>query len=91
VYNEVVKNSWYLGYLTVADFFIYETAFYMEGLFPNEMEKYPHFCTFKKRFEEITEIKAYQESDRDKLNMFMVDVTGLWEGNAKYVSNQQKK
>lgn len=34
VYNEVIKNGWYLGYLSVADFFIYETAFYMDGLFP---------------------------------------------------------
>lgn len=28
------KGGWFLGYLTIADFFIYETAFYISGLFP---------------------------------------------------------
>lgn len=62
--QEIRKNGWYLGYLTVADFFIYETTFYMSGLFPADFAKYDQFNDFKQRFEDIPQIKAYKESGR---------------------------
>lgn len=87
VCKEIFANSWYLGYLSVADFFIYETTFYMSGLFPDHFANYEHFGNFKQRFEEIPEIKAYRNSGREKMRLFMVDVADLWGGDPRYINH----
>jgi len=77
-------GGWFLGYLTIADFFIYETTFYIQGLFPNEYSQIPELQNFKENFEELPAIKAYQASGREPIDLFIMPLGDLWNGNPKY-------
>ena len=39
--QEAAPDNFYLGYLTILDFFIYEIMNYFLLLFPHEMKKFP--------------------------------------------------
>lgn len=78
------EGNWFLGYLSIADFFIYETAFYMEGIFKETYEKMPELQLLKANFEALPAIKAYQASDRERLELFLTELGSIWTGNPKY-------
>lgn len=81
----LLENSDYqLGYLTIADFFAYESIFYLTGIYSEKMAQHTHIYKFRENFENIPEIKAYNESNRVTLKTFMNPMKNLWLGDPKF-------
>jgi len=53
-----------MGYLTYADFIIYESVNYLKLLLPHEMERFPHLCGIRDKVASLTAIREYEESRR---------------------------
>lgn len=50
-YEEAAKeNDWFLGYLTVIDFSIYELVRYMEMIFGRKIEEFPKLMSICQKF-----------------------------------------
>lgn len=54
------EGGWFLGYLTIIDFSIYELVRYMEMLFGPKMQKFPRLQHIKNRLAELPQIKIYE-------------------------------
>lgn len=64
-YEQFVKTQgWFLGYLSIIDFSVYELMRYMEMLFPNTQHSLPKLNYIKKEVLSLPAIKAYEESQR---------------------------
>lgn len=63
-YEKDCHENYYLGYLSLIDFFLYELIYLLKRIFP---EKLNEFTKIKKVFQEfanISEIKSYEESTK---------------------------
>ena len=78
------QKEYELGYLTIADFFAYESVFYLTGIYPEKMSQHEAVYQFKHRFEQLQEIKVYNESERVTLKTFLNPMKGVWEGDPKF-------
>ena len=64
-YEQFVKGtSWFLGYLSIIDFSVYELMRYMCMIFPGKHESLPKLNRIKEMIEKIPQIKEYEESSR---------------------------
>jgi len=61
------NGDWFLGYLTLIDFSVYELVRYMDWMFPDKMKVFSNLCRIKSRVEALPEIKAY-ESSKDSVS-----------------------
>lgn len=57
-------GEWFLGYLTVCDFFIYEMVSYFTLFFPNSMNKCVNLKRIAAQIGKLEKVKSYEESDR---------------------------
>lgn len=57
-------EKWYIGYLTIADFFLYTLSGYIEKLFPYKLASFPAIRTIANDFRKIKEIEQYEKSSR---------------------------
>lgn len=73
-----------MGYLTLADFFAYESVFYLTGFWPEKMSQHQHIYKFKERFENLPAIKAHNESPKVILKTFSNPMKNIWQGDPKY-------
>lgn len=62
--QECQEDDFYLGYLTILDFYIYEIVNYFGQLLPKEMKKYPKLVQLRNLIRSLPKIKEYEESDR---------------------------
>ena len=62
--QECSPDDFYLGYLTVLDFFIYEIMNYFHLLFPKEMAKFPKLNQIQERVAALPQIEDYENSHR---------------------------
>lgn len=53
------ENSWFMGYLTIIDFSIYELVRYMEMIFGDKMQEFPKLNSIAKNIQELPKIKEY--------------------------------
>ena len=58
------EGDWFLGYLTIIDFSIYELVRYMELIFPGKLKEFPKILRIKEMISDLPEIRAYEESPR---------------------------
>ena len=60
-YEQFVKGKcWFLGYLSIIDFSIYELMRYMEMLFPNTENSLPKLNFIKREVLNLPAIKVYE-------------------------------
>ena len=62
--EDFAHPNWFLGYLTIIDFSIYELVRYMENIFDNFVHDIPKLKKIERDFRELKEIKEYEESSR---------------------------
>ena len=62
--NFANEHEWFLGYLTIVDFSIYELYRYMDMIFPGKMKEFQRLKKIHDMIGEIPQIKAYENSDR---------------------------
>jgi len=55
-------KEWLTGFLSIADFQLYETVEMMGEIAPELLEQFPNLVCFRKRFSEIPAIKAFRQS-----------------------------
>ncbi len=58
------EDGWFLGYLTIIDFSIYELVRYMECIFENLIGALPRLKKIEKAVGELRQIKEYEVSQR---------------------------
>lgn len=58
------EDGWFLGYLTIIDFSIYELVRYMECIFENLIGALPKLKRIEKLVGELRQIKEYEVSQR---------------------------
>lgn len=57
---ETLKNrDWLFDYLTIADFFAYESIFYLTGMYYDKLSFHHQLFHFMSRFESIKQIQGY--------------------------------
>jgi hypothetical protein len=52
-------NPWFLSYLTILDFAVYEVVNHLEKIFPDEIGKLKKLQALRERFRKIPEIEIY--------------------------------
>ncbi len=57
-------NSWFLGYLTIIDFSIYELIRYMENIFDELVSDLPRLKRIERMFSGLPAIQEYERSGR---------------------------
>ncbi len=57
-------KEWLTGFLSIADFQLYEIVDMITELEPSRLESYPNLTAFHKRFEAIPEIQAHRQSEQ---------------------------
>ena len=62
--NYVKGNKWFLGYLSIIDFSIYELVRYMEMLFPHKEECLPKLKLIEREVANLPSIREYENSRR---------------------------
>lgn len=78
------ESEWYMGYLTIVDFILYELLFYFQGYCPRIIED-PVFEAYLQRFESIPAIKEYFSSNRCNHEIATLpEVRAKWRGTRKY-------
>lgn len=70
------NGQWFLGYLTVIDFSIYELVRYMEWMYPGKMKVFESLCSIKAKFSILPEIKAYESSAESVKEMSPQNILG---------------
>ena len=89
IIHHIEDREWVFESVTVVDFFVYESLFYMTGIFNDKLKSQPHLLRYMRRFEELEEIKAYNESDKLMTKTFMGDVVrDHWKGDPKFAALQ---
>lgn len=69
-YESFVKgDGWFLGYLSIIDFSIYELIRYMEMLFPGKTDPLINLTRIKNMIYSLPQIKAYECSSRAIVEM----------------------
>ena len=63
-------KEWLTGFLSVADFLLFEPLEMIDQMDGKALEAYPNLHKFLQRFREIPEIKAYQASDKNYKSWF---------------------
>lgn len=58
------EDSWYFGYITVADFCFYEMINNIEWLFPGLAANFPKLLALRNRVYSLERIYAYETSDK---------------------------
>jgi hypothetical protein len=58
------EGQWFLGYLTVIDFSIYELVRYMDCIFDGQTATLPKLKDIESRVQELPAIKQYEQSPR---------------------------
>jgi len=56
-------KEWLTGFLSIADFQLFEAVELIHDIEPSRLEPYPNLASFFKRFAEIPHIKAHRESE----------------------------
>jgi hypothetical protein len=62
--HECMKDSFYLGYLTILDFSMYEIVNHFQLLFPEEIQHFTKLIQIRDRVAALPEIKEYENSCR---------------------------
>lgn len=57
-------KEWFLDYLTIIDFSVYELNRYMDCIFDNQTCSLPKLKRIEERIRELPSIKEYEESSR---------------------------
>ena len=57
-------NCWFLDYLTLVDFDIYEVMGFVKMLFPKKVPSYPHLLEIHQRVAQLAPVKQYNQSER---------------------------
>lgn len=60
----VVGKEWFLDYLTIIDFSVYELNRYMDCIFDNQTCSLPKLKRIEERIRDLPSIKEYEESSR---------------------------
>ena len=47
--NEAKPDDWYLGYISILDFVLYEVIIQINNNYPEELHKFPKLRTIKER------------------------------------------
>lgn len=55
-------DNWFMGYLTIVDFSVYELVRYMEMIFGDKIREFPKLNSITKSIANLPRIKAYEES-----------------------------
>jgi len=55
-------KEWLCGFLSIADFQVYELVDMMAEIAPGFLDQFPNLACFRKRFSEIPAIKAFRQS-----------------------------
>lgn len=63
-------KEWLTGFLSVADFELYETVELFNDIDKSKLEAFPNIVAFHKRFNELPQIKTYKQSDKFKKAWF---------------------
>ena len=56
------RDNWFLGYLTIIDFSIYELVRYMEMIFEDKMQEFPKLRKITQMIAQLPQIKSYEQS-----------------------------
>ena len=57
-------NDWYLGYISILDFFFHEVVIVLQTNFPSQLGKFPKLVALKEKVSAIPEIENYEKSGR---------------------------
>lgn len=77
-------TEWYMGYLTLADFFLYNFLFYIQGFVPSIVLE-GTLDDYMKRFESIAQLNKYFKSGRcTHPPTLSAEVNQKWKGKRKY-------
>lgn len=83
VTKRVNKNlegkEWLTGFLSVADFELYEMVDMINDMDKSKLDAYSNLTAFHKRFGDLPQIKAYKQSDKFKNIWFPPGQAG-WSG-----------
>ena len=60
----ISPEGWFLGYLSIVDFSIYELIRYMDNIFEKEIKYLPKMKRIERMFAELPSIKHYETSPR---------------------------
>jgi len=70
IINKDMKGKeWQTGFLSIADFQLFEIVDLLHVIDASKLEPYEHLVSFRKRFMEIPQIKAHLESDQFLSNL----------------------
>jgi len=72
------KRDWIVGYLTIADFWLFEQLEMILTIDNTKLEPYPSLVKFHKRFLEIPQVKAHRESDKFYKLWFWTGANPTW-------------
>jgi len=77
------KRDWIVGYLTTADFWLFEQVELIFEIDHTKLEAFPNVFKFYKRFLEIPQVKAHRESDRFYTLWFLTGANPVWNNTEK--------
>jgi len=77
------KRDWIIGYLTIADFWLFEQLELILTIDNTKLEPYPNLVKFYQKFLEIPQVKAHRESDKFFKTWFWPGANPTWNNNTE--------
>ena len=81
-YESQAVGPYFLDYMTIVDFFIYEVVHIMNKVMPEQVQEFPKLCQIHQKMASLPAISNYEKSKRAIQNHCPIDFFEQWKKSA---------